>query len=191
LRPGAVANEEHVKRLQQGVAEWNGWREESSVFVDLVHANLLDANMTGANLNYADLFDADLRDANLTRANLRDANLTGASLTEANLSGTNLTGARLTGAWLTGANLTVARLTRANLTDADLTRANLIHAKLYRTIFGDVDLSGVIGLETCQHLGPSIIDHQTLQKSGRLPLPFLRGVGLPDAFIDYIASLFG
>ena len=32
-------------------------------------------------------------------------------------------------------------------------------------------------------------DYRTLQKSGPLPLKFLRGVGLPDLFIDYLPSL--
>jgi TIR domain len=44
-------------------------------------------------------------------------------------------------------------------------------------------------LETCRHLAPSIIDHRTLERSGHLPLVFLRGVGLPDKFIDYLPSL--
>jgi hypothetical protein len=44
-------------------------------------------------------------------------------------------------------------------------------------------------LEACKHPGPSIIDHQTLQKSGILPLAFLRGVRLPDNFIGYLPSL--
>jgi hypothetical protein len=39
------------------------------------------------------------------------------------------------------------------------------------------------------HLGPSTIDHRTLLKSGRLPLAFLRGCGLPDTLIDYLPSL--
>src|SRR5215212_7048088 len=34
-----------------------------------------------------------------------------------------------------------------------------------------------------------IIDHRTLQRSGLLPLPFLGGVGLPQALIDYLPSL--
>jgi hypothetical protein len=37
--------------------------------------------------------------------------------------------------------------------------------------------------------GPSIIDHRTLQRSGPLPLAFLRGIGLPDNLIDYLPSL--
>ena len=39
------------------------------------------------------------------------------------------------------------------------------------------------------HWGPSIIDHRTLQWSGRLPLAFLRGRGLPDRLIEDLPSL--
>jgi hypothetical protein len=38
-------------------------------------------------------------------------------------------------------------------------------------------------------MGPSIIDHRTLQVSGPLPLAFLHGVGLPDKLIDHLPSL--
>jgi hypothetical protein len=62
-------------------------------------------------------------------------------------------------------------------------------AKLSKTVFGNINLSDVKGLDSCKHLGPSIIDHQTLQRSGLLPLAFLRGVGLPDNLIDYLPSL--
>jgi uncharacterized protein YjbI with pentapeptide repeats len=215
-----VANKEHLKRLNQGVAKWNAWREEASVLVDLIgaklsRANLTDANLTDANLFDADLSDADLsratlfaanlfdanlrdanlrdanlRDANLRDANLRDANLRDANLGRANLDGANLAGANLTRAVLFDANLTRALLLRANLTHTHLFGANLGHAILHETIFGDVDLSGVFGLETCDHHRPSIIDNRTLQRSGPLPLSFLRGAGLPDNFIDYIPSLF-
>jgi hypothetical protein len=40
-------------------------------------------------------------------------------------------------------------------------------------------------------LGPSILDHRTLARSGPLPRVFLRGCGLPDALIDYLPSLLG
>jgi uncharacterized protein YjbI with pentapeptide repeats len=70
-----------------------------------------------------------------------------------------------------------------------LCEANLTDAQLYETVFGNVDLTGAIGLETCNHNGPSTIDHRTLQRSGPLPLKFLRGVGLPDNFIEYLRSL--
>ena len=50
-------------------------------------------------------------------------------------------------------------------------------------------LNRCAGLETCHHVGPSTLDHRTLFKSGPLPLPFLRGRGLPDGLIDYLPSL--
>ena len=34
------------------------------------------------------------------------------------------------------------------------------------------------------HLGPCVLDHRTLQKSGKLPLEFLRGCGLSDWEIE-------
>jgi hypothetical protein len=60
---------------------------------------------------------------------------------------------------------------------------------LAETIFQDVDLTNVIGLEICEHYGPSVIDHRTLERSKSLPLPFLRGIGLPDNWIEYLPSL--
>ena len=48
----------------------------------------------------------------------------------------------------------------------------------------------MLGLDACNHRGPSIIDHRTLAKSAPLPLLFLRGCGLPDQFIEYLPSLF-
>jgi hypothetical protein len=56
-------------------------------------------------------------------------------------------------------------------------------------VFTDVDLSVTKGLETCAHIGPSVLDHRTLQRSRRLPLAFLRGCGLPDRLIEYLPSL--
>jgi uncharacterized protein YjbI with pentapeptide repeats len=115
-------------------------------------------------------------------------------LFEADLRGADLSGTDLFQADLRYANLIDANLTRAFLMQADLSRADLDGADLTNTVLGetdfiDVDLSGAIGLATCEHHGPSTIDYRTLQKSGRLPLPFLRGVGLPDNFIDYLPSL--
>lgn len=44
------------------------------------------------------------------------------------------------------------------------------------------------GLDSCRHLTASFIDHLTFAKSGQLPLTFLRGCGLPDGLIKYLAS---
>src|SRR5262249_31956697 len=67
--------------------------------------------------------------------------------------------------------------------------ANLRGAFLSEKVFGKTTLSEVEGLDQCGHAGPSIIDFQTLKNSGRLPIEFLRGVGLPVPLIDYFPSL--
>jgi uncharacterized protein YjbI with pentapeptide repeats len=51
----AMANEEQVKRLKQGVLEWNKWRTANR----LTPVDLSRAGLSGANLEYADLFRAD------------------------------------------------------------------------------------------------------------------------------------
>jgi hypothetical protein len=182
-----VADEEHVKILKQGVEVWNAWRPANGLGVH------------NADLTFANLRDADLSNFNLWAANLSGANLSNADLKSADLGGTDLILANLTGAYLNGADLTRANLSEAKLVDAQLLDANLSHATLhganltrahlYDTNFANVDLASVIGLDTCLHYGPSPIDYRTLQKSGPLPPAFLRGVGLPDMFIDYLPSL--
>lgn len=52
-------------------------------------------------------------------------------------------------------------------------------------------MSACKNLSAIQHDGPSVLDIRTIQCSGRLPLIFLRGVGLPDTLIDYLPSLLG
>ena len=172
---------------------------------DLGEADLLGANLSGANLTMADLRGADLREADFREMHLRGKNIVGANLlradltygaylraanlSKANLRGANLGGANLGGAYLRGADLDGADLRGADLGGADLRGANLTRAELYETIFANVNLTDVKGLEFCNHQGPSTIEHRTLERSGILPLPFLRGCGLPDTFIDYLPSL--
>jgi uncharacterized protein YjbI with pentapeptide repeats len=186
-----MANPEHVERLKQGAEVWNVWRRGNPK----VRPDLTLANLAGADLSHAALENADLRGTTLRFANLADANLGGADLRGAsNLSYADLSGADLSHAFLSRADLSHAklcgtRLFRVDLYDAILNHANLTEATLIETVFTNVDLSSVIGLEQCIDGGPSVIDHRTLQKSGPLPPPFLRGVGLPDNFIDYLPLL--
>jgi hypothetical protein len=161
---------------------------------NLCGAILVGANLRGANLRGAILVGANLADANLSEATLVQALLSGVKFAEAKLRGADLAGADLSGANLRGADLREAKLSRTDLNWADLARAdlrgaNLSEVRLYETVFGDTNLTAVRGLETCDHRGPSILDHRTLVKSGPLPLAFLRGCGLPDMLIDYLPSL--
>ncbi|HLX41085.1 MAG TPA: toll/interleukin-1 receptor domain-containing protein [Ktedonobacteraceae bacterium] len=156
-----MANQEQVDRLRQGVENWNTWRDEHLfTAIDLTDANLKGTSLRGANLRQADLRGADLKGANLINSDLR------------------------------GANLTDTNLRYANLTDAELNGAILKRTKIGRTIFGDIDLRTVKGIETVIHELPSIIGTDTILRSeGDIPKVFLRGAGLSDTFIEYARSL--
>jgi hypothetical protein len=184
----SVVDQEHVDRLRESVARWNLWRRGGEPFPDLSDAYLSCANLSGANLSGA-LSYSDLSSADLSGADLRNAKLTRADLNSADLSSADLGSVDLRGAYLRGTNLSEAKLSFANLSDAELSEANLSGAMLWETVLANIDLGVAIGLETCRHEGPSIIDFRTLTKSHPLPLEFLRGVGLPDNVIDYLPSL--
>ena len=162
--------------------------------VFLTRANLAGANLDGASLDRANLYDANLGDASLDRANLlgamlNRADLKGAFLICADLRCAFLQDADLKGAFITDANLADANLHGANFRNATLSGANLNGARCVETIWSDVDLSTAIGLDSIVHDGPSTIDFRTLQRSGPMPLAFLRGCGLPDSLIDYLPPL--
>jgi hypothetical protein len=136
------------------------------------------------NLSGADLRDTYLSDVLLSGANLSNVDLSGVDLSSTQLGGANLSGADLSGALLSVATLICADLSGAdlkgaNLIGADLSGAVLIYARCWSTIFANVDLSTVRGLESIQHEGPSEISVSTLIRSrGQIPESFLRGCGL-------------
>jgi len=189
-----VADAKYIALLKKSAEAWNKWRSTNpGQNPGLGGANLRRAHLSGVNLSWAilsganlsgALSEADLSFAELSRADLGAANLSGANLSRANLSGASLSETNLG-----GADLSWAHLSRANLTGADLDAAILSRADFWETVFADTNLVNARGMESCIHHGPSIVDHRTLAKSGRLPLPFLRGCGLPDKLIEYLPSL--
>jgi uncharacterized protein YjbI with pentapeptide repeats len=150
----AMANEEHLARLKQGVEAWNQWRETNrDIRPDLAGVHLHQADLSDANFREADLSGANLREADLSGANLSGAHLSGAHFDRARLRRANLSNAHLEWAALcradlyqanlSGAHLTRARLTRADLTMANLSNANLREADLTQTHLERADLTGV------------------------------------------------
>ena len=146
--------------LRSGTDQWNSWREKNP----------------GSRI--------DLRSATLRRENLHGVNFSGSDLTGIQLDGANLTNANLQAANLSRAYLAFTNLTGCNADDADFTEATI-----GATVWGAVHLNRTIGLDSCLHLGPSIIDHVTLWRNPRLTQKFLRGCGVPDTLIEYLASL--
>ena len=167
MEDDSMANEEQLAILRQGVEVWNKWRKENpNIEIELTSANLSDlnlseidfirANISGVNFSGTDLTGADLMDTKVWNANLDNASLSGAIIFGADFIGTSFVNTDFTG------------------------------AILGVTVFGDIDLSQTKGLEEVQHLTPSIISGDTIQKSkGKIPEIFLRGCGLSDIDIEY------
>lgn len=208
-----MANAEQLAILKQGVKVWNEWRNQHPASA----IDLNGAELSGANLRWANLYEANLSEADLSRAFLKEANFMGAhffqtNLAHADLFHTNLRGANLREARITRADLRSAYLSEADLSEADLSGANLMWADLSgadlsyaqlsdtnltnascgRTVFVNVDLSTVKGLETIRHTGPSFLSFDVIfQSIPRLPDVFLRGCGMPEIMITYLPSMIG
>jgi uncharacterized protein YjbI with pentapeptide repeats len=179
-----MANEEQLALLKQGVGVWNRWRWEHPniqpnltgvdlsgftkidlVGADLSQADLSETHLRYSNLSQADLSGAKLARANISEANLSQANLSGANLYLANISFTDLTIANLSGAdlsrailWetiLAGAGLLGATLYQADLTRANLSGAILTGANLEGSMLVEANLSGAI-LTQCSVYGASV-----------------------------------
>jgi len=186
-----MANEEHLKIIEQGVDVWNQWREENpAIRPDLSKADLGDMDLSKINLEWTDLTLASLIDSYLRGAWMRAAGLRAADLSRAILTGAILAGADLGVANLTEADLSGASLVAANLSRVRLSGANLTEAKIGLTSFGDVNLSLARGLGTVIHKGPSYIDSRTIYRSkGNIPEIFLQKAGVPDSMIKFMHSL--
>ena len=165
-----MANEAHLEILNSGVEAWNRWREENpDTLPDLGHANLVGLTLMGINFSQVELGRVNLRLTNMSGADLSHA-----SMVKADLSRTDLTH---------------ANLCHANLSMADLSRADLTEARIGMTTFGSTAMGYVIGLETVEHLGPSVIGVDTVYFSqGQIPDVFLRRAGVPENFITYIRT---
>ena len=71
-----MANQEHLDILKQGVAVWNGWRQEHpDIEPDLSESDMRVADLRGANLARANLYRVDLRNAYLYSVDFTQANL--------------------------------------------------------------------------------------------------------------------
>lgn len=173
--------------------------------VNLSKSTLMGTNFGGANLQHANLSQSSLRGVNLMCANLRGANLSRTNLWDAHLGNQNVGYAHLAQANLSyselggvdfgqtnlyNANLTGAELGGVNMSNADLTRADFTGAIMAGTLLGNRDLRTIKGLETVQHRLPSPLSvHTIFLSEGDIPDVFLRGIGAPEGFIEYVRSL--
>jgi hypothetical protein len=171
-----MANPKHLKILNQGVYAWNKWRVENPDVEPDLSGIILNCALL-INVNFSGTF---FLKSSIVCSELPYANFTGAFLKEVNFNETALAHASFNSSVLTWTNFSHAKLNEADFSGADLGW----------TTFGNNDLSQAKGLDTTNHVGPSILDIKTLYRSkGNIPEVFLRGCGIPEAFIAQIPAL--
>lgn len=174
-----MANADHVQLVLQGSKALNLWREANpDVVLDLSNANLSRADFVHANLNNAILCNTKLKWADFRWADMIGADLSGAQLIRSDFHKADLEGAKFCNADFSDANFE-----DANMRTADLTGTIFAHTRLLNT-----DLATAKGLQEVDHRAPSVLDFETISKSGYLPSEFLCGCGLHDAAIKAALS---
>jgi TIR domain/Pentapeptide repeats (8 copies) len=165
--------------------------------ISLKGANLANTDCSGARFELCDLESTTLGGAKLAGADVLrcfalDANLACTVLSNACLRGTDLSGASLAKADLRCTNFEQAWLFGTKFYGSDFIQSQFHGAKMSGAIFGDVDLSGAVGLEDVTHERGSTLGIDTLVRSkGKIPEAFIRGCGVPQSLIDYLPSLIG
>ena len=169
-----MAIEEHVETVLKGAEAINEFRKKNpGVRFDLSGANLRRAVLEHTDLNGADFSNAVMVWTDLRWADLKGANFTGTNLERADFHKADMQNANLKDAVLLNTNFE-----DTNLTGATFENAEFGHTRMYNTDIGDAD-----GLSTARHAGPSILDMESISKSGYLPSEFLKGCGLSDAAV--------
>jgi hypothetical protein len=158
----------YIDQLNGSVSEWNQWRRKNPKILP--------------DLSNADLRGKKLSSINFRRVNLEGANLCGVALDSADLSYANLAMADLTGANLCHANLHGTIFRKTTLREVRCRKATMHETQLL-----NVDMRTAKGLDTIQHMGPSMIDVATIGRStGSIPQKFLQGVGLTGHLLEAI-----
>lgn len=175
------------------------------------HSDLRCANFTKSRMMDA-VFDIDpnLEEANFSEADLRGSRISnhakcngtvfdGADLIGAKIWMSEFVGATFANGMLNESDFWSCNLRNSSFADAyicgtrfkrvDFSRSVFRSAHLSETVLIDVTLNSCRDLETCVHHSPSTVDYRTIENSWPLPQSFLRGVGFPESWVEYIPSL--
>jgi len=144
-----MANEEHLKILQQGVEVWNKWRHKKSAVCRKFRPDLKGADFRGRWLREIALFNTDLQRANFEDAVLSRADFYGSYLHDAKLNRAYLRRVKFEKAKLIRTELCEADLKKADFIEADLSEAKLQGAYLQLAQFVDADLTNADLSDSC------------------------------------------
>jgi hypothetical protein len=183
------------KRLQQqlrhGAASWNAYRKKHSKLVPVISQTVIESmpktsfdnyNLSGGSLacrkiyghsfNATNLRDVDAKSSEFDRCKFVNADLRNAGFFDSDFLFCKFHDCSMQGTYFV----------RALLRHCEFKRCKLDLSEFGETDFLNVNFEGSTGLSSSRHELPSYIDTGTLGQ--KLPLSFLRGVGLSEKQIQ-------
>jgi hypothetical protein len=187
-----MVTKSHIDALKEGHLSWHKWRKRNPY----IRPNLSNVVLDGKtfhnyDFSYTNFEASSLRGVNAHNCYFYGCNFRTSNLMDTEFKGSDLRDANFIRANLTNDDLTNCRLHRTTFRDAKLNKAILTGTKMYETMFVRCDLSSCIGLDSVSHIGPSVLDFNTIRISKNLPINFLRGCGLPEKIISYLPEILG
>ena len=187
--------------------------------LSLQSINLYGAQMNGVDLRYSDLTDAYLVKSRLLGTSFAWANLTNAVICESEILGSAFHKAKMVGCDLSGLSMRDGDISQAVLHGSNLCKSifsdisfagsslcgatldcaifsntafsetDMTGSSVSGTVFSDVDMRGIVGLDTVKCEKPAEITLSTFVKSEwQIPEVFLRVCGIADDVIAYAKS---
>jgi hypothetical protein len=159
--------------------------------IDFIKCNLSRASFQGTHVGNPRKFPM-VSAARFIRCSLRHTvfrcNLGRATFEACDLRSAEFNSVRATGADFSHSQLSKAMLV-GSFDDVVLLSTKLGGSYWFDVAFIDTDLSVADGLMEADILGPTVLDHRTLWRSGPLPQEFYRRCGFSEIFVDYLPSM--
>ena len=176
-------NSEHIEILKKGVEYWNYWRENNpSIQPDLSESIISLTPPSNAKKSELHI-PLDFSGINMSNCNLKKSVILGANFSFANLANADFKEADLRRTNFSFANLFRASFHRTNLTLCNFFSSEMDDSFFWETVLARTDFHKAKNLDKTRHGGPSIIDHRTFIKSGKISSVFLKKIGMPEDII--------
>jgi TIR domain/Pentapeptide repeats (9 copies) len=179
------------QKLKYGAVSWNAYRKKCRKLVPAFNASAIDSmsngsfdkfNLSGGSLSCAKIYSKSFDAANLRDVDAKSSEFDQCKFVDADLRNVNFFSATLNFCKFHNCSLQGAYFVRALLRHCEFKNCKLDLSEFGETDFINVNFEGSTGLSSSRHEMPSYIDTGTLGQ--KLPLTFLRGVGLSDKLIE-------
>jgi hypothetical protein len=180
-----VNNDNDFAILNQGFASWNNWKKGNPNKLPNLSNIILSETQPAFRSLKKEYIPKVFSSYNFSGTNFSNSIIRGATFNNCDLTNCNFYKSDLRKASFKDCNLTNCKFHITNLTLASFINCNFQESLFWETILARTSFIDNKNLNLIKHGGPSIIDHRTFQKSNKLPIELLRGIGLTEELIKF------